>query len=201
MDENNLNYDIFIKGNLVDLVIITEEIVEHTNWYNWFNDEETTLHMQQHYYPNTKSMQMDFYKKIIKNNKEKIQLGIYHKKDKILCGLVSLNKIDNLNRNAEISLIIGENKYRKLEVSHEAMKLIINHAFNTINLHKINAGYIETLESWGLFLRRTFGFSNEGIQKEQVYKNGKYLNIVNLGLTKNQYHTMIKENINEEKSD
>ena len=44
-----IEYDVFIKGELVDLVVLTEEIVEKTNWYNWFNDEETTQHMQKHY--------------------------------------------------------------------------------------------------------------------------------------------------------
>lgn len=30
-------FNVFIKGELVDLVVLTEEIVEKTNWYNWFN--------------------------------------------------------------------------------------------------------------------------------------------------------------------
>ena len=33
--------DIFIKGEDTDLVVLTSEIVEQTNWYNWFNDESS----------------------------------------------------------------------------------------------------------------------------------------------------------------
>jgi len=49
---NKINYDIFIKGDLIDLVCLNEEIVEKSNWYNWFNDEENMKYMQKHYYPN-----------------------------------------------------------------------------------------------------------------------------------------------------
>ena len=62
MNKEKLNFDIFIKGNLVDLIILNEEIVESSNWYKWFNDEETTYHMQQHYYPNTLDSQINFFR-------------------------------------------------------------------------------------------------------------------------------------------
>lgn len=31
---NKINYDVFIKGDLIDLVCLNEEIVEKSNWYN-----------------------------------------------------------------------------------------------------------------------------------------------------------------------
>ena len=46
MSEDKIKFDSFIKGELIDLVVLTENIVEKTNWYNWFNDEENTIHMQ-----------------------------------------------------------------------------------------------------------------------------------------------------------
>ena len=45
-NESKINFDVFIKGELIDLVVLTEEIIEKTNWYNWFNDEENTKNMQ-----------------------------------------------------------------------------------------------------------------------------------------------------------
>ena len=55
-EKNNINYDVFIKGERVDLVVLTEDIVDKTNWYNWLNDEENTKNMQKHYFPNTKEI-------------------------------------------------------------------------------------------------------------------------------------------------
>ena len=51
-------FDVFIKGTNIDLVVLTSEIVGQTNWYSWFNDEENTKYMQKHYYPNSKELQL-----------------------------------------------------------------------------------------------------------------------------------------------
>jgi len=192
-DEKNIKFDVFIKGEQIDLVVLTEEIVKKTNWYKWFNDEETTYHMQQHYYPNTLDSQINFFRNNLKNNDTIVQLGILHKMDNVFCGVVSIGNINNFNHNAEISLIIGEKKYRVLDIAYEAMKLIINHSFESLNLHKVSVGYIATLKPWGLFLQNSFGFVKEGIQKEHVFKNGKYIDIVNLGLTINDYKKKVQK--------
>ena len=63
-----MQFDVFIKGVEIDLVCLNEDIVTESNWYNWFNDADVTKFMQKHYYPNTKSMQLSFYKNSIENN-------------------------------------------------------------------------------------------------------------------------------------
>ena len=74
-----MDFDIFIKGEIIDLVVLTNEIVEKTNWYKWFNDEENTKHMQQHYYPNSKELQLKFFKEEIEGNDKKLQLDFFPK--------------------------------------------------------------------------------------------------------------------------
>jgi hypothetical protein len=46
IEETNLS-------NFVDLICFNEEIIEKSNWHDWFNDKETIQVMQKHYYPNT----------------------------------------------------------------------------------------------------------------------------------------------------
>ena len=82
--KNKINYDVFIKGDLVNLVVLTEEIVKKTNWYKWFNDEESTKNMQKHYFPNTVAIQLNYFNEHILNNKTKLQLGVVEKKNKHL---------------------------------------------------------------------------------------------------------------------
>ena len=45
-ERDKMEYDVFIKGKLIDLVCLSEEIVEKSNWYKWFNDEEITQDTQ-----------------------------------------------------------------------------------------------------------------------------------------------------------
>jgi hypothetical protein len=67
-------FDVFIKGENIDLVVLTSEIVEQTNWHKWFNDEENTEYMQQHYFPNSKELQLKYFRDNIEGNDKKIQL-------------------------------------------------------------------------------------------------------------------------------
>ena len=184
-----MNYDgreIFLRGNHVNLKILTENDVSNSNWYGWFNDEKTTLHIQKHYFPNTKDLQLDFFNSL-KDEKNKIQLGVLPIGESEIKGIASLQNIDYINSNAGISLIIGEEEFRKLIISQESIQLLLNHAFFTLNLHKIYVYYFETLQDWGLFLKKRFGFIDEGIWYEHVYKNGKYFNIHSLGLLRRDY--------------
>ena len=88
----------FLEGKNINLIVLDEELINITNWYRWFNDKKTNTNTVYHVYPNTKELQINFFKKNIKNVKNKIQLGIYHIKDKKLIGVISLNNIDILAR-------------------------------------------------------------------------------------------------------
>jgi [ribosomal protein S5]-alanine N-acetyltransferase len=175
MKSEMIFFDIFIRGDLVNLVVLTEEIVEKTNWYKWFNDEDNTKYMQKHYFPNTKTMQLEYFKNDIENNTEKMQLGIVHKKDNVMIGTLSLNSIDLLNRTAEISIIIGEKKYRELNYFLQSCKLMIKHGFETIGLNRIYSGTISK-DIDNLFCK-LLGFRSEGILKKSVYKNGNFSDV------------------------
>ena len=177
-------FDIFIKGENIDLVVLTSEIVEQTNWYNWFNDEENTKHMQQHYFPNSREKQLKYFRDEIEGNNKKIQLGIVKQSNNLFCGVISLSNINYLNRNCEIGLIIGEAEARKLKYFIEAVKLISKHAFDTLNLNRIYSGTISK-EIDELFCR-VLGFKHEGVLRQAVFKNGAYHDIYQ--------HALLKEN-------
>lgn len=189
-------FDVFIKGKLVDLVVLDEEVVEKTNWYNWFNDEEITRNMVKHYYPNTKTMELDFLKREILNNPNKLQVGIYHKKDKILIGTISLNNIDFYNRQCEIAGLIGEKKYQNFTNFLEACQLLIKHAFDTLNMNRVYGGSI--IKEVDEMFCRVLGFTHEGIRRKCVYKNGTYHDAFMIGLLKDEYLSNKKQkNVNE----
>ena len=184
MDDKK-KFDVFIKGQLINLVVLDEEVVKKTNWYNWFNDEENMKFMQKHHYPNTRALQLEFFKNDIENNPNKLQLGILHKKDNVLIGTVSLTDIDFYNRKCEIGGLIGEKKYQNFQNMIEACELLIAHAFNNLNMHRIHGGTI--IKEVEEMFCRILGFTHEGIQRKQVYKNGKYHDGYSIGLLKEEY--------------
>ena len=178
-------FDVFIKGTNIDLVVLTSEIVGQTNWYSWFNDEENTEYMQQHYFPNSKELQLKYFRDNIEGNDKKIQLGIYHKKDKLLIGTISLNDINFQHRKCEISGFIGEKKYQTLKPFLEANKLLIKHAFEQLNMNRIYGGALN--KDVSDFFVRMLNFETEGVLIDDVYKNGHWNNVHLIGLLKKDY--------------
>jgi RimJ/RimL family protein N-acetyltransferase len=180
-----MKVDIFIEGTIIDLICLNAEIVEESNWYNWFNDEHLTKYMQKHYYPNTKDLQLDYFRKSIENNSKRVQCGIYHKADKMLIGTVSLNSIDFINRNCELSIIIGDRKSQNLNALVDAHKLMLRHAFDTLNLNRVYGGSV--IKEINMLFCRALGYTNEGVSKNHVYKNVKYLDLYRFAILSDQY--------------
>lgn len=182
---NDRTNNVFLKGKYLYLKALDESDINNSNWFDWFNDEETTLFMQQHYYPNTKQQQLEFWEKNIKNATDKIQLGICDVKGGPIVGCVSLSCIDYLNRRAEIATIIGEKEYRKIKYFYESNKLILEHGFYSLNLHRIYGGTIvkELAEMMGRF----FGFHMEGVAREAVFKNGVYHDAYSIGVLRSEF--------------
>ncbi|MBU1055052.1 MAG: GNAT family N-acetyltransferase [Proteobacteria bacterium] len=187
-----IQYDIFIKGNLIDLVCLNESIALNSNWYNWFNDEENMYNMQKHYFPSTRESQVNFFRTVINNSATMLQVGIFHKKDQILIGVISLSKIDYLNRKCEISGFIGEKKYQNIQNFLEANRLLICHAFEQLNMNRIYGGAIKN-EIAELYLR-SLGFTREGLLVEDVYKNGMYNDVHLIAISQKRYNEFFKKN-------
>jgi len=175
MINQEIQFDVFLKGDNLDLVGLTEEIVEKSNWYNWFNNEENMQTMQKHYFPNSREDQMNFFKNEICGNKNKLQLGIFHKIDQVLIGTISLSNIDYLNRKCEIGGLIGETKYKSINYWLEANRILIRHAVDTLNMHRIHGASIAKEVS--IFYERLLGFKTEGILKQDIYKNGSFQDV------------------------
>jgi RimJ/RimL family protein N-acetyltransferase len=182
--------DIFLRGEHVILKALNENDVLNTNWYGWFNDEDTTQFMQKHYFPNTLEKQMTFLENLNKDD-TKLQLGICDIKNGVMFGVISLQQIDFINRKAETAMIIGEANYRKLIYSTEAIELIIKHAFEVLNLIRIYGG--TTIYEWAEALCRFLGFKREGILRQDVFKNGAYHDVYLIGLLKEELILGIKK--------
>ena len=180
-----MKYNVFLKGKVIDLVVLDDNVVQNTNWFNWFNDEENMQNMQQHYFPNTMSEQSSFLSNNILGNRTIIQLGIAHKKDNILIGIIALKSIDYLNKNAEITGFIGEKDYQDFNCFLEANKILIKHGFEQLNLNKIKGGTL-SLDICNFYIRM-LKFAKEGVLEKEIYKNNEYRSVYLIGLTKSTY--------------
>ncbi len=99
-------------------------------------------------------------------------------------GQIKLTRIRWFNRKAEISIAVKKNNQKK-GIGTEALKIILDFAFNKMNLHRLEAEVIEFNEA-SIKLVEKFGFKREGQLREAKYSDGKYWDIIRYGLLKNE---------------
>jgi RimJ/RimL family protein N-acetyltransferase len=181
-----MELDIFIKGELINLCIPTDDFILESNWYNWFNNSKTTRFLYQGAFPNTRADQLAFFE-IEKKNKTRLILIISDKKKYI--GTVSLSFIDFEKKTASVAIVIGEQS-DNFSQSHlmalESICRITEHAFTTLGLKRIDSSQHVLLYRWQQRLE-LLGYKVEGIKKNAFIKGNEIDDIVMLGVTLDDY--------------
>jgi diamine N-acetyltransferase len=88
-------------------------------------------------------------------------------------GLIDLFDFDARNKRAGIGIIIQYDTDRNQGLGKEALDLLVNYAFQKLQLHQVYANIGANNEA-SLKLFTTFGFQEIGVKKEWNLLNGKY---------------------------
>lgn len=175
----------FIIGKQIYLRPHQKDDIE--KWCQWRNDSSVTKLMYAGTFPNTIELQEELFNKIIRNERQDhLQLAIVEIETDSLLGTHSLSAIDNIHRNAEYGMIIGEN-VRGRGIGREAAALIHWHAFSNLNLHRIWAGQHQNLSAWRDALIKFIGYKEEGILREAMWKHNRWWNVHMIGCLHNDF--------------
>ncbi len=109
--------------------------------------------------------------------------ALYH--EETLIGQAELKSIRWFNRKAELGLFLDQ-QWQGRGMGFEAMKVLITHAFDQMNLYRLEAEVIEYNKA-ALRLVKKLGFVQEGRLREARYFDGKYFDILRFGILKHEY--------------
>lgn len=104
---------------------------------------------------------------------KQLRLAICKVETKKAIGLIDLFDFDPKNHRAGIGIVIQHEIDRGKGVGKEALNLLVDYAFNQLNLHQLYAN-IGVNNDISLKLFTTFGFQKIGIKKDWVYLRGNY---------------------------
>ncbi|MFW9971053.1 MAG: GNAT family N-acetyltransferase [Candidatus Odinarchaeota archaeon] len=120
----------------------------------------------------------------LKNHEDSIHFSILiSHEDAIekLIGNCGLHKIDWKNRVAEAGILIGEKEYQNKGYGTEAMELLVEYGFNTVNLNRIEL-YTYEYNIRALKSYKKVGFIEEGRKRQFMWSNGKYYDAILMGI-------------------
>jgi len=108
-------------------------------------------------------------------------LGIITADDKTPIGLMAFLDYDKSQHKAELRKLIGDPNYRGKGLGKEATKLWIQFGISNLGMHKV---YLNTLHTnvRNIRLNEELGFKVEGIQRDECFIDGKYYDLLKMGL-------------------
>lgn len=97
-----------------------------------------------------------------------------------MIGKCILFQISQSNRRAEIGFILNRNYWRQ-GLMYQALEAVIDFAFNSLDLHRIEAD-VDPLNAGSLGVLEKLGFQREGLFRDRWLLNDKWTDSVMLGL-------------------
>ena len=159
--------------------MLSEKDIEG-NYRHWLNDPEIVQFNSHGRFPMTVEMLSAFVKAAIQSNSSLV-LAVVDNNTCSHIGNISLQSINWIDRNAEISFLLGEKAFWGKGIMKEAAELVIRHGFKTLNLHRIFCGTSGDNTAMQK-LAEKLGMEKEGIRKEAIFKYGKYFDIIEYGI-------------------
>jgi UDP-4-amino-4,6-dideoxy-N-acetyl-beta-L-altrosamine N-acetyltransferase len=175
--------DYGINGNKVILKVLEERDLDKI--FRWKNNIELSRLVKAHPLPVAMYEMGEWFKRN-QSDKNQILWGIYEKRSTKLIGIVRLMFINWVSKNAEFGIFIGDKGYTGKGIGKEVLQLVVHFAFNDINLHRIHLKVNES-NTTAINLYTSYGFKKEGVLRQHFWLNGKYENIIIMGLLDHEH--------------
>ncbi len=174
-----------IRGERVYLRAIERDDLQRC--HDWMNDEGLTTTLAQRY-PFSLAREADWVERATRGqDPSELNFAICLAQGDRHIGNCGLMAIDRDNRTATLGIFIGERDCRGQGFGREAVRVLCGFAFGEMSLRKIrldvqegNAAAIKAYES--------VGFRREGQLRQEVFRGGRALDVVRMGLLEGELH-------------
>lgn len=180
----------FLENDMIGLRNLT-----HTDvlgeYASWFNDEKVCAGNGHHKFPMSEE-NLKAYIDRVNDSRSDLVLAVIVKEANVHIGNISLQEIDYLNQQAMLAFMFGSKKYWGKGYATSAGILLIRHAFDELNLHRLYLGTMENNVAMQK-LAEKLGFMRTGIRRKSIYKNGRFMDVYTYDLLKEEWNTKMPQ--------
>ena len=180
-----------VYGKRIRLRAVEREDV--AKFHEYVNDPEVTRGLALHL-PMSLADEEHWFENLGKRDPNEKPLAIEIRKGKgwVLIGNCGLFAIDWTNRSSELGIMIGEKSEWNKGYGTEAMTLLLQHGFETLNLNRLFLRvYSENVRAVRSYEKA--GFLLEGRLREAVYKHGNYDDVLIMSVLRSEWMSRKKE--------
>lgn len=107
-------------------------------------------------------------------------------------GILRFSDLDWKNKEATIGFKIADQEHRGKGIGTDAYMAMIRYCFDELGLHRINASYFDNNIA-SKTVHQKCGFVEEGKTRESKFQNGRYYDMVFVGLLEREYRNLVSE--------
>lgn len=108
-------------------------------------------------------------------------------------GIATLVDIDWKNRRATHGIKLANKQRRAKGIGTDTVMAIMRYAFDELGFHRLDGSWFAD-NTASIRLYKKCGWVEEGVQREYVYKNGKFRDLVITGVLASDYYALIEKN-------
>jgi len=150
----------------------------------WINDPEVNFFMRTNW-PLNRQAEEQFIDKIAQSEHDLVLMMVRREGDLPL-GLTGFHQIDYFRRHAMFGITIGAKEEWGKGYGTEATRLMVAHAFATLNLNRV---WLHVYE-YNARAQRTYekvGFKKEGVLRQDHYRQGRYWDTIAMGILRAEW--------------
>lgn len=152
----------------------------------WVNDSEITKYLAGAYRrPQTWEQTEEWLSRRLNGDAGGEGYVIADKETGKYLGQIDLMMIDPIARKAEMAIVLMKNAQGK-GYANESIRLLLNYAFNTMNLNRVWLKCAEENVSAVKCYEKS-GFKTEGILRNDLFIGGKYQNAIIMGILREEF--------------
>jgi RimJ/RimL family protein N-acetyltransferase len=175
----------FVDGNRLYLRNLKKEDLTD-RYLSWLNNRETVEFMESGRFPVSMAELEKFHTKITESENDVI-FAIVDKSTGAHIGNIKIGNINRVHSYADLGILIGEKEFRGKGYGSEAINLVLEYAFNRLNLNKVILGtYADHTSAIKLYEKA--GFKKEGTIRNLLFRDGKYHDKILMGILSEEFH-------------
>lgn len=151
--------------------------------FRWINDRDL-VRFNSPFQPVHESTHRQWLESLARRT-DLVAFAIRLRRTRRLVGVCQLVNISRVHRSAELQIRLGDSRARGRGLGREAVRLLLDFAFDDLNLHRValhvfrtNAAAIRTYER--------VGFRLEGTLREAAYIAGTYVDVLAMGILRSE---------------
>jgi ribosomal-protein-alanine N-acetyltransferase len=150
----------------------------------WFNDPEVRRNLRR-YQPMNRFSEEEFIRRLADQPHDLVLALVTREEDRFV-GLAGLHQFDVRCQHAAFGIVVGEKDAWGKGYGTEATRLVVQHAFETLNLNRVWL-HVYEFNTRGIRAYEKVGFQVEGRLRQDAFEGGRFWDTVVMGVLREEW--------------